>query len=62
MIVLYIGLFLSLSGTLDKLSGRLTSDPSGASSSGPGMRMGPSAVAGERSGKEVRGVAKKMLW
>ncbi|KAL7416615.1 hypothetical protein BDY24DRAFT_428185 [Mrakia frigida] len=62
MVVLYFGLYLSLSGILDRLTERSTSVPYGSSSSGTRPTTIHPIGAAEKRGREVRQVARKMLW
>ncbi|KAL7416630.1 hypothetical protein BDY24DRAFT_438467 [Mrakia frigida] len=62
MIILYVGLFLSLSGILDRLIERSTSVPSGSSNSGNLQSNSSPIGAAEKVRREVRKVARKMLW
>ncbi|KAL7411990.1 hypothetical protein BDY24DRAFT_394174 [Mrakia frigida] len=62
MMVLYFGLFLSLSGALDRLANRTTSVPTGSSNSGNRHGTSTPIGAAERRGREVRKIARKMLW
>jgi hypothetical protein len=63
MAIIYVLLFLSLSGALKKITSRQWSSTGGANSSKDGdfTLSDPSSVAATRR-REVRAVARRMLW
>ncbi|KAL7413828.1 hypothetical protein BDY24DRAFT_370115 [Mrakia frigida] len=61
MAVIYIILFLSLSGALEKITGRMNSSTGRGSSSNP-SRTSTAIPSSVTRGRQVRSVARKMLW
>jgi len=62
MAILYIFLFLSLSGALEKITHRQNSSTGQGSSSGPDGKSSDALPSSVKRGKKVRSVARKMLW
>ena len=60
--VIYSILFLSLSGALERISGRQNSSAGAISSTGKPSRHHDAQMSTVKRAREVRQVARKMLW